>query len=56
MTTAAVVAAAPARQLSWEDWVMRIGISILCLFLIIAIAMPLSLLLVQELSSATASS
>jgi len=48
MTTAAVVAAAPARQLSWEDWVMRIGISILCLFLIIAIAMPLSLLLFKS--------
>jgi len=48
MTTAAVAAAAPARQLSREDWVMRIGISFLCLFLIVTIAMPLALLLIKS--------
>lgn len=48
MTAAAVAAPAPARQLSREDWVMRIGISVLVLLLVIAIALPLGLLLFKS--------
>lgn len=48
MTAAAVAAPAPARQLSREDWVMRIGISILILLLVVAIAMPLALMLFKS--------
>lgn len=39
---------APARQLSREDWVMRIGISLLVLLLVIIIAAPLSMLLAKS--------
>lgn len=46
------VAAAPvrtgARQLSREDWVMRIGISLLVLFLAVIIAAPLFMLLAKS--------
>ena len=48
MTMAAVAAPAAARQLSREDWVMRIGITILCVLLVIAIALPLGLLLFKS--------
>lgn len=49
MTVAAAAEApAPARQLSRDDWVMRIGITILCVLLIVAIALPLGLLLFKS--------
>lgn len=48
MTMAAVAAPAAARQLSREDWVMRIGITILCVLLVVAIALPLGLLLFKS--------
>jgi iron(III) transport system permease protein len=50
MTLAATAApaTAPARQLSREDWVMRVGITLLTLFLLLVIAAPLSMLLVKS--------
>ncbi len=48
MTMAAVAAPAAARQLSREDWVMRIGITTLWVLLVIAIALPLGLLLFKS--------
>ncbi len=45
MTVAAAPAQPISRQLSREDWVMRIGICLLIVFLVVAIALPLGLLL-----------
>jgi len=45
---AAAPARAPARQLSREDWVMRIGISLLVVLLVVAIALPLALMLFKS--------
>ncbi len=45
MTVAAVPAPPVSRQLSREDVVMRMGISLLIVFLLVAIALPLGLLL-----------
>jgi iron(III) transport system permease protein len=53
MTIAASPLSPPVtRQLSRDDWVMRIGISILVLFLIIIIALPLGLLLTKSFQNA----
>ena len=45
MTIAESALSPVTRQLSREDWVMRIGVSILILFLITIIALPIGLLL-----------
>ncbi len=48
MTAAAALGSAPARRMSREDWVMRIGITLLIIVLAITIATPLGLLLFKS--------